>query len=44
MSNFMKTRPVRAELFYADRRTGVQRDDRDNSCFQQFREPKYGKC
>jgi len=38
MSNFMKIRPVGAELFHADGRTDGQMDtpDKANSCCSQF--------
>ena len=40
-SNFMKIRPVAAELFHADRRT--DRNDEVNSRFSQFRQRVYGR-
>ena len=38
MSNFMKIRPVGAELFHADGRTDRERRDESNSSFSQFYE------
>jgi hypothetical protein len=38
ISNFIKIRPVGAELFHADRRTDTRKDGHDQaySCFLQF--------
>jgi hypothetical protein len=36
MSNFMKIRPVGAELFHADGRTDTARHDEVNSRFRNF--------